>query len=57
MVDAGLPDLLERVEALETRVDLLEDRQQTAIAGAQREFDAAKETRQRDRWLATLRRR
>lgn len=53
----GVPGLAERVEALEARVDALEERQAAAISGARREFDAAKEDRQRDRWLATLRRR
>lgn len=64
MPEAGLPEVLERIEALEAyvgrndaRITAIETRQHAAIAGAQREFEAARETRQRDRWLATLRRR
>lgn len=64
MAEAGLPEVLERIDALEAyvgrndaRITAIETRQQAAIAGAQREFEAARETRQRDRWLQTLRRR
>lgn len=60
----GVPVLEERVAVLEeyvarndARITAIEGRQAAAIAGARREFDAAKEDRQRERWLATLRRR
>lgn len=60
----GLPELEARIEALEAyvksndgRITVIEGRQAAAITGARREFDAVRENRRRDAWLATLRRR
>jgi hypothetical protein len=54
---AGLPELEARIVALEERIGVIEGRQAAAIVGARREFDAVRENRRRDSWLASLRRR